>query len=102
MAALTLFCLPCYGGSLKLNSFAFDDSRFTVTEFAQLDRPLAMFSLADGSLAVGGYTAGIVRFSDVNHDGIADGAATTLYAAPGARLGLTQAGSYLIDSNFGT
>jgi hypothetical protein len=102
LTALILFCLPGYAGSLQLNSFALDTSRFRVTEFAVLGLPISMLPLADGSLAVGGYADGIVRFADFNHDGIADGPATTIYAAPGARLGLIQAGAYLIDSNFGT
>ena len=35
-----------------------------------------------------------------NHDGVADAAGSTLYSAPGARLGLVAVGGYYIDSHF--
>lgn len=64
---------------------------FRVTTFASgLSYPLGMAELPDGSLLVtlvanSGFFTGIspgrlVRFPDANHDGIADGAGTTLYS----------------------
>ena len=42
----------------------------------------------------------ILRFTDTNHDGVADVAGSALYSAPGASLGLVAAGGYYIDSHF--
>jgi len=101
--ALLLVSLPCFAGSLQLNGLALDPSLFRVTQFAQVSGgPLAMVPFADGSLGLGSYTDGVLRFTDVNHDGFADGPGTSLYGSAGAHLGLLQAGGYLIDSNFGT
>ena len=100
--ACCFLCVSCQAGSLQLNSLALDTSLFTVSRFAAVPGPLALLDLPDGSLAVGSYANGIVRFADSNHDGVADGTGTTLYSPPGARLGLVRAGGYVIDSNYGT
>lgn len=94
--------VPCFAGSLQLNSNAFDTSQFKLTSFADgLSAPLSMVQLPDGSIASAVYSTGIVRLTDTNHDGVADGPKTTLYSSVGAHTGLVQAGGYFIDANFG-
>ena len=96
----TFAAVPCLGNSLQLNSSALDPALFHVTEFATgLSNPLASVRLSDGSIGVGTYNS-ILRFTDTNHDGVADAAGSALYSAPGARLGLVEAGGYYIDSHF--
>src|SRR5205809_5992350 len=62
---------------------------FRITPFASgLDFPLGMAKLSDGSLLVGvsqganffNSTGKIVRFTDTNQDGIADGPGTVVYS----------------------
>ncbi|MSV30503.1 MAG: hypothetical protein EXQ52_17430, partial [Bryobacterales bacterium] len=64
-----------------------DPSRFRITEFATgLNSPYGMQMLGDGSLLVGvsqgffGTPGNLVRFTDTNHDGIADGPGTLVFS----------------------
>src|SRR5213592_715293 len=76
---------------------------FRITTFASgLDFPLGMARLSDGSLLVGvsqganffNSTGRLVRFTDTNQDGIADGPGTVLYSnLPGSQSALQVAGN---------
>jgi hypothetical protein len=83
-----------------------DPSLFTIKPFATgIEFAYSMQSLSDGSLAVltspGFATGAILRFTDANHDGFADGPATVLYSANGPLTGLTKVGNYYAVGNFG-
>ncbi len=104
---LPFLAVPCFAG-LILNSPAVDTSLFTVNTFATgVGFAYSMQSLPDGSLAVlsspgFGPPASILRFTDTNHDGVADGPPTVLYTtANGALTGLTKVGNYYAVGNFG-
>ena len=89
--------------SLILNSNVFDTSVFRVTTFASagLSQPTSMVQLPDGSLAVANWGS-IQRFTDVNHDGIADAPGSVLYSfQSGPLLGLERTGKYIVTGNNG-
>jgi hypothetical protein len=97
--------LPCYAG-LIVNSPTVNPSLFNLTTFASgLGFAYSMQSLSDGSLAVlssPGFGPGsILRFTDLNHDGVADGPATVLYSGSGPLTGLTKVGNYYAVGNYG-
>jgi hypothetical protein len=100
---LSFAAVPCFAG-LIVNSPTVNSSLFTVNTFATgLNFAYSMQSLSDGSLAVlSTNTAGVgsvLRFTDTNHDGVADGAPTALYSANGLFTGLTKVGNYYTLGN---
>jgi hypothetical protein len=103
---LSLAALPCFGG-LIVNSPPVDPTLFKVSTFATgVGFAYSMQSLSDGSLAVlssPGFGAGsILRFTDTNHDGLADGPPTVLYSnGTGPFTGLTKVGNYYAMGNLG-
>jgi glucose/arabinose dehydrogenase len=103
---LAFLAVPSFGG-LILNSPTVNTSLFTVNTFATgVGFAYSMQSLPDGSLAVlssPGFGAGsILRFTDTNHDAVADGPPTVLYSSPtGPLTGLTKIGNYYAVGNFG-
>jgi hypothetical protein len=99
LALCLALSLPGLADSLMLNSSAVNTSLFTVSSFlSNATDPLATVALADGSIAVGEST-GIFRYTDVNHNGVADGAGSLLYAVSGVvHTGLAQAGSFYVDA----
>ena len=79
---------------LVLNSAVLDPTKFRVTEFANTGSAYSMQQLSDGSLAVL-VGSSIMRFTDLNHDGLADGPGTILYQNPGSFLtGFVKVGNY--------
>ena len=103
---LSLAALPCFGG-LIVNSPVVNPSLFNVSTFATgVGFAYSMQNLSDGSLAVlssPGFGAGsILRFTDTNHDGVADGPPTVLYSnGTGPFTGLTKVGNYYAMGNLG-
>ncbi|MCU1327971.1 MAG: glucose sorbosone dehydrogenase [Bryobacterales bacterium] len=94
--------VPCFAGSLQLNSNVFDTSQFRVTEFAtDLPLPLSMMQFSDGSLGVAAYYPGFIRFADTDFNGVADGPGSKVYGAAGAHTSVVKAGNYYVDGNFG-
>jgi glucose/arabinose dehydrogenase len=81
---------------------------FRVTVFASgLQYPQAMQQMADGSLLVqtspGFATGQLLRFTDTNLDGIADGPGVSVFSsATGPLTGLLRAGAYFIQGNYGS
>ncbi len=100
-AFLTSLGLPCFG-SLVLKSPSVDTSQFVVTQFVTgLSTPLSTLALSDGSVAIT-TSAGIFRYTDTDHDGIADGPGVPLFTTDtGPHTGLIRAGSDYIDGNTG-
>ena len=92
----------CAAGTLQLNSAAFDTSQFRVTEFrTEVPNPVGMTILPDGSFGVGAYYPGIIRYTDWNHDGFADGPGERMNLSGGPKTGLLAAGGYYIEGNSG-
>jgi hypothetical protein len=66
-----------------------------------------MILLADGSLAIatgpnGGTTGAVLRFTDSNGDGVADGPGTAIYqTATGPLTGFQPIGKYFVLGNYG-
>ncbi len=85
---------------------------FRVTTFAtNLDFPVGMAQLADGSLLVavsqgngfGNSTGQILRLTDTNHNGIADGPGTVLFTGlPGGQTSLRMFGQLLFVTGQGS
>src|SRR5450631_3282692 len=84
---------------------------FRITTFATgLDFPLGMATLSDGSLLVAvshgtsyfSSTGAIIRFTDTNNDGIADGPGTAVYTnLPGSLTDVRVAGSLVLVTGLG-
>src|SRR5881409_3271852 len=80
-----------------------NSSDFRITTFASnLDFPLGMAKLSDGSLLVAvsqganffNSTGKLLRFVDANQDGVADGAGTVLYTSlPGSQTAIRVGGN---------
>jgi len=89
-------------GALVLNSNALDTNLFRVSVFATgLSGPISVQQLPDGSTAVATWNS-IQRFTDANHDGVADGPGTTLFSVgAGPTVGLQKAGKYYVSAIFG-
>src|SRR5579872_6096764 len=97
-----------FGGIL--NSDVVDPSLFRVTTFASgLDFPAGFQPLPDGSLGVEtsptlGYAQGqLLRFTDPQNSGVANGSGTVIYqsSASGLMTGLTQVGNLYAIGNDG-
>ena len=92
-----------------LNSNALDPSLFRVTTFTSgLPFPDSIQVLSDGSVAIinshgfGQQPSSILRFTDVNQTGIADGPGTALYTSPtGPLTGFIPLGKYYVLGNYG-
>jgi hypothetical protein len=81
---------------------------FHLTTFTSgLEYPDQMILLADGSLAIatgpnGGTTGAVLRFTDSNGDGVADGPGTAIYqTATGPLTGFQPIGKYFVLGNYG-
>jgi glucose/arabinose dehydrogenase len=104
---LRVCILVLYGSSIGSAMSIASSPLFNVTQFATgLSLPDQMVQLSDGSIAIQtspfGATGQILRFTDANHDGIADGAGTLLYqTASGPLTGLIQVGNYYAVGNYG-
>src|SRR5258706_2637312 len=104
---LRVWILVFWGSSVCGAMNIASSSLFNVTPFATgLSLPDQIVQLSDGSIAIQtspfGSTGQILRFTDVNHDGIADGAGTLLYqTASGPLTGLIQVGNYYAVGNYG-
>lgn len=101
---LGIFCLMIRPAqSFTIQGPGVNSSDFRITTFASgLDFPLGLAQLPDGSVLVAisqgvnfyNSTGAIVRFTDTNEDGIADGPGTTLFAnLPGSQTALRAAGN---------
>lgn len=85
---------------------------FRVTTFAtNLDRPVGMAQLADGSLLVavsqgnsfGNSTGQILRLADTNHNGVADGPGAVLFTGlPGGQTTLRKFGDLIFVTGQGS
>jgi glucose/arabinose dehydrogenase len=86
-------------------------NNFRITTFAAgLDFPLGMATLSDGSLLVAvshgasyfNSTGAVIRLTDTNNDGIADGPGTAVYTnLPGSLTDLRVAGNLVLVTGFG-
>ena len=102
LTSASLSATPVFGPQVNGSDFA-------VTVFASgLSFPQSIQKLPDNSIVVQtspSFSGGdLLRFSDLNFDGIADGPGTSIYTAPanqGPLTQLVQAGSYLIQGNYG-
>jgi len=107
-----LFC----PGTARANPFAIRGpgvraADFRITVFAtNLYFPLGMVQLADGSLLVAvsqgasfwNSTGQIIRLTDTNHDGVADGPGAILYSGlPGGQTSLRMSGNLLFVTGQG-
>jgi glucose/arabinose dehydrogenase len=104
----------CQGApALTLQGPGVRPSDFRVTVFARnVDFPLGMVSLDDGSLLVAetkgtsfwnGNAGQLVRYVDANQDGVADGAGTVLYSGlPSGLTSLRKRGSLFFVTGQGT
>ena len=104
----------CQGApALTLQGPGVHPSDFRVTVFARnVDFPLGMVSLDDGSLLVAetkgtsfwnGNAGQLVRYVDANQDGVADGAGTVLYSGlPSGLTSLRKWGSLFFVTGQGT
>ena len=99
-----IFCLMTGSAqSFTIQGPGVNSSDFRITVFASdLDCPLGMAQLPDGSLLVAvnqgetfyNSTGAIIRLTDTNKDGISDGSGTTLFAnLPGSQTALRAAGN---------
>jgi uncharacterized repeat protein (TIGR01451 family) len=92
-----------------LNLNALDPSLFRVTTFASgLPFPDSIQVLSDGSVTIlnsrgfGQQPSSILRFTDVNQTGVADGPGTALYTSPvGPLTGFIPIGKYYALGNYG-
>ncbi|WP_031497194.1 PQQ-dependent sugar dehydrogenase [Bryobacter aggregatus] len=109
---LSLCCFLVWAQVLSasniLNTPSVDATLFRVTQFATgLPLPSSAIKASDGSLLVllsPGYgTSQVVRFQDLNSDGVADGAPTILYsnANAGPATQIRQAGKLYYIAEFG-
>ena len=90
---------------------AVNSNDFRITTFATgLDFPLGMAKLSDGSLLIAvshgadyfNSTGAVIRLTDTNHVGIADGPGTALYTnLPGSLTDLRVAGSLVLVTGLG-
>jgi glucose/arabinose dehydrogenase len=86
-------------------------NNFRITTFATgLDFPLGMATLSDGSLLVAvshgvnfySSTGAVIRLTDTNNDGIADGPGTAVYTnLPGSQTALSVAGNLVLVTGQG-
>lgn len=111
MRALAIFaaflCLPAEAAPpFTIQGPGVNSNDFRITTFASgLDFPLGMARLPDGSLLVAisqgtsffNSTGAVVRLTDVNDDGAADGPSTMLYTnLPGSQTALRVAGNLVL------
>lgn len=105
---LLLACLTSAIAAVTLNSTAVDPSLFRVTTFISgLPLSNSIVMAADGSFLVAyspGYSnATISRFTDNNHDGIADDTGTVVYSSTAGPLTqLREGGKYYFAGEFGS
>jgi hypothetical protein len=88
-----------------------NSNNFWITTFATgLDYPLGMATLSDGSLLVAishganyfSSTGAVIRLTDTNNDGIADGPGAAVYTnLPGSQSALRVAGNLVLVTGLG-